>query len=545
MGFLGGVIGGAASSFGNYEDQQRNRKQALTDQEHEQALNEHNNTIATLQGKMAQVGPNHPDYGAYQNQLNQAVEDRTALFHPDQPGGAERLGKLIWAKLHGKEPQPETTTETTAATPGATLPPAPGTMGAAGPTLPSTPGVTIERPVITPAERATRNAQDTANGTPLPVNPQVQFRSQLKAALPNMSDEDLDNAVQIHAGVAAKPVAAKDEVWTSRGNPFKDKDGKWQQVQFSKTGETRNQPLADGYEQATKQSTSNANVQRREYAQAIYGDPDHALTFDDEQRMISAVKQAGAATTSSGHYAMVPDGQGGIRAVWTTATSSKKFGNAPAATGVASKASRATGPQGPGNVAENTPVTPKTAGAAKKAVAAAKPKADINDEVVQVQKDNEKPLANKASPGAMVGGHMTGPQSKAETNALDSAKGYLEVVSAGNGDPSGHKIDPVGSFGIVTSWLRGKVNRVTQTEINQVNNLGGVEMKLEGNYAKIVKGTMSPQQYQWFLKSARDNASSARQVSDFAQHKISDPTATPAPSPNAPAFDWNAHPVVK
>lgn len=539
MGFLGGVIGGAASSFGNYEDQQRNRKQALTDQEHEQALNDHNNTIATLQGKMAQVGPNHPDYGTYQNQLNQAVEDRTALFHPDQPGGAERLGKLIWAKLHGKEPQPETTTETTAATPGATLPAAPGTMGVAGPTLPSTPGVTIERPAITPAERTTRNAQDLANGAPAtPVNTSIQFRSQMKAAFPNASDEDLDKWTQIHAGVEAKPVAPKDEVWTSRGQPFQDPEsGDWMQPQFNKSGEPRNQPLP-GYAQATKQSQANAAVQRREYAQAAYGDPNHALTFGDEQNMIKLVKQAGTGTTTGGHFGQVPDKNGDIHTVWMPTSSSKNFGGVQPG-GKAAAAS----PTAPTSTPSAT--TPKTAGAAKKAVAAVKPKNDVNAEAVTIQDDISKPLATRASPGAIVGGRNTGAQTDALKKAQDADKGYLDVQKAGNGDPSGHKVDPVGSQQIVLAWLRGRVNRVTATEIAAVNNLGGLEMKMEGNYAKIVKGTMSPQQYQWFLKSARDNSETARQVANFSSGKGPNPTAPAAPSANAPAFDWNAHPVVK
>lgn len=89
---------------------------------------------------------------------------------------------------------------------------------------------------------------------------------------------------------------------------------------------------------------------------------------------------------------------------------------------------------------------------------------------------------------------------------------YDDVYKAGGGRGDGSLIDPVGSQGIIMAWLRGRVNRVTATEIANVNNLGGAEMKLEGNIVRVVKGTMSPQQYQWFLDSAKRNYDTAQEI---------------------------------
>jgi hypothetical protein len=75
---------------------QQSDKSRLSDEEHQQALQEKNQSIAALQAKMAEVGPNHPEYAGLQDQLSRVMEDRTALYHPNQPGGLERLGAALW-----------------------------------------------------------------------------------------------------------------------------------------------------------------------------------------------------------------------------------------------------------------------------------------------------------------------------------------------------------------------------------------------------------------------------------------------------------------
>jgi hypothetical protein len=125
------------------------------------------------------------------------------------------------------------------------------------------------------------------------------------------------------------------------------------------------------------------------------------------------------------------------------------------------------------------------------------------------------------------------PQSNAAKKQVDaSEKSYLDVQKAGaNGS-----LDPVGSQGVVLSWLRGRVNRVTATEIASVRNLGGIFDKFDGNVSSLEKGTMSPQQYQWFLRSAKQNYENDKQVASKydapapkadGKHKVGESKAFP------------------
>lgn len=99
------------------------------------------------------------------------------------------------------------------------------------------------------------------------------------------------------------------------------------------------------------------------------------------------------------------------------------------------------------------------------------------------------------------------PQSTTAKKAVDTAENsYLDVQKASQ-DPT-----PVGDQGVILAWLRGRVNRVTTTEIQAVNNLGGARMKLEGNVVRIQSGKMTDQQRKWFLRSAKDNYDNALKV---------------------------------
>jgi hypothetical protein len=122
------------------------------------------------------------------------------------------------------------------------------------------------------------------------------------------------------------------------------------------------------------------------------------------------------------------------------------------------------------------------------------------------------PPISRSSGGAGSKAKTSPAQTKAEETVDAAEAAYLDVLGAGGPDGRGNNLDPIGSAGVVLSWLRGRVNRVTQTEINMVNNLGGAEMKLEGNVAHIVKGTISPKQYQYFLASTKRNLDIAKQV---------------------------------
>jgi hypothetical protein len=99
------------------------------------------------------------------------------------------------------------------------------------------------------------------------------------------------------------------------------------------------------------------------------------------------------------------------------------------------------------------------------------------------------------------------PQSNKAKAAVDTAEAAYDDVQKASKDPT-----PVGDQGVILAWLRGRVNRVTASEIAAVNNLGGAEMKLEGNIVRIVSGKMTDQQRKWFLKSAKDNFDNAKDV---------------------------------
>jgi hypothetical protein len=134
--------------------------------------------------------------------------------------------------------------------------------------------------------------------------------------------------------------------------------------------------------------------------------------------------------------------------------------------------------------------------------------------------------SNKPAAAPKVVGHRRSPAETKADEAVDAAEAsYLDVQKASAGDPTGHNLNPVSSQGIILAWLRGRVNRVTTAEIQQVNNLGGMVVKLEGTRMRWVKGTMSPEQYRWFLKSAKDNYETAKTVAS----KYSAPKSSNAP----------------
>lgn len=116
----------------------------------------------------------------------------------------------------------------------------------------------------------------------------------------------------------------------------------------------------------------------------------------------------------------------------------------------------------------------------------------------------------KAAGGTWVGPPIAQGRTPASDKALaavDTAEGaYSEVLKAA------HNTNPVDSQGVILSWLRGKVNRVTATEIAAVRNLGGVFDKFDGTVSSVEHGTMTPKQISWFVKNAKDNLDTARKV---------------------------------
>lgn len=95
-----------------------------------------------------------------------------------------------------------------------------------------------------------------------------------------------------------------------------------------------------------------------------------------------------------------------------------------------------------------------------------------------------------------------------EKNERAAELAYREVLKAAT------NTNPVDSQNMVMAWLKGKVGRVTQTEIGMVRNLGSLFEKFDGTWNSITKGTMSPTQISWFVKNARENYEAAQAVVD-------------------------------
>ena len=100
-------------------------------------------------------------------------------------------------------------------------------------------------------------------------------------------------------------------------------------------------------------------------------------------------------------------------------------------------------------------------------------------------------------------------EATAANKNVDIAQNSLLDVQKASQDPT-----PVGDQGIVLAWLRGRVNRVTATEIAAVNNLGGAQLKMEANLVRIASGKMTDQQRNWFLQSAQNNYDNAVTVAN-------------------------------
>jgi len=228
---------------------------------------------------------------------------------------------------------------------------------------------------------------------------------------------------------------------------------------------------------------------RPAYIRAKYGDnptPEQILAGTAEYN------QTYAGTTSATHEAPIVGADGVVHIVPVHSTSSKTF-NAP----VSSSA-----PQLPSSLAG--------------------PNARLNA---------KKPISKQVPTGDRVLPFLKAtPAGTVAKKAVDTAENsLLDVQKAGaNGN-----LDPVGSQGIVLAWLRGRVNRVTQPEINSVRNLGGIFDKFDGNMSSLTQGTMTPKQYQWFLRSAKDNYDNALTVAK----KYNQPVSSQAPQLHEYAID--------
>jgi hypothetical protein len=108
-----------------------------------------------------------------------------------------------------------------------------------------------------------------AEATPAPANALADWRKQLHEAIPSLSDEDLDKAVKVHAGVAPKPGVEKpdvDETWTPDGQPYAGPGGAMVQNFKNKAGEIQARPVPAGTPTKTPpQSTAQQELMIRSW----------------------------------------------------------------------------------------------------------------------------------------------------------------------------------------------------------------------------------------------------------------------------------------
>lgn len=252
-----------------------------------------------------------------------------------------------------------------------------------------------------------------------------------------------------------------------------------------------------------------------DFMAAAYGSHPTAQQYEEGRRAWAA---ANAGVTTGTHVIQVPQPDGSIKMYQVQTSSQKHIPGAPETSSLPS--TRQDVPGLPRSTSEEPiqaqgEVLPPEKPRQQKTAAELKSMKPTSTKTAKAPNTNQpKTKGTNKTRGQMingavkelgtVGGRMTQPQIKAK-EALDTARSAYQDVQRAAADPT-----PVGDQGVILAWLRGRVNRVTTTEIKQVNNLGGAQMKLEGNIVRLVSGKMTDAQRSWFLQSARNNYEIAR-----------------------------------
>jgi hypothetical protein len=130
------------------------------------------------------------------------------------------------------------------------------------------------------------------------------------------------------------------------------------------------------------------------------------------------------------------------------------------------------------------------------------------------------------------------PASDDANKKLNAAQASYEEVAK-----AAHSTNPVDSQGIILSWLRGKVNRVTATEIAAVKNLGGIFDKFDGSLSSVEHGVMTPKQISWFAKNAKDNLDIARHITSQYRNPIQGAQPGAQPGATDSGGDWRSRAI--
>jgi hypothetical protein len=228
---MGAFAAGLSAGFAR-GSQGREHKQMLSDQEFQTNLADAQQHIAGLTQKLGTIAPTSTEYADTQGQLANAIQARTALFHPAvHPNAVQELGKAVGQHLHLIHPDlpaavvsPETTTETS----GVQLP-------AGAPQLPATSTTTkVQGPPQTPAQlKAMAQAHMVASGLPTYQPSPLSVEEQHRAAM-------------VNAGLAP-PVTAENWKLLPGAKPYKGSDGTYYTTEVDTAGNLRPSPMPQGF----------------------------------------------------------------------------------------------------------------------------------------------------------------------------------------------------------------------------------------------------------------------------------------------------------
>lgn len=484
---------------------ERNRQ--LSDEEREGKSNQLMQGMQLARQKLATLEPNSPEHTQLSSELQQAQGEWNNLFHPSQgPSALQHLGRIVSEKFLGHKPQAPTpdaprivptagqAAQPATAAPGM-VPAVTGTTGmTTSPALPAIqPGVQLT-PAKLKGDAFLAKFQQDATPKPQETNPYLLIHQQALAA--GASPQDAENAVLQKLGIRAKPVAEKEETWAQYGKPVQV-DGKWVQPFKNKQGEIENRPTPGGYAPpAPAASTSALSTQRREYAQAAYGDPNHPLTLTDETNLLRTLKEAQTGTNTTATIRFVPQPDGSIKAVPVTTTSSKNFGAKPLPPGSASAS--------PAAPATTTPTAAQTPAALKSQVAAKRTQTSPAGVVSH----------GWVKAGETVGGRPTAPQTMADKDVVTATKlDSLATQAEQTKEPGQQKQ-------LALALIKAMAGRVNMQEYGVYTKGYGVENTVDGLIQGIENGGLAPGVLHQLVNDARANLTAAKAAQTASRQPI-------------------------
>lgn len=368
----------------NSLDEHQQRKQRLSDMERQTRFDQYSQDIAGIQSNLGKMTPGSPEYIDLAGKLKQAQADRVSLFHPDTQGldGIRHLIRLIRGKGSAPAVAPGGTPNFSTG-PGDTGSPMSEQIPAVGGT-PTSPGP------LTPAQAkqqmADRAAGFTLAATPQQQNPFLVEAKQLKDA--GFSDEQIQKVQQIRVGLEAKAVPEKPDKYQGQLTTTTDAQGKQHYWRV---------PLAPGADpeevdfNGQKVDPKNSSVPKvgsfGDFMIQAYGVHPTAEQYADGNKRWAESK---AGATVGEHVVLVPQPDGSIKAIVVQTTSAKTFGGGAAAPADLKKKAAANLPPNMKPAAPTAPPKPRGAGV--------------------------------VGGGDVVGGKLTAPQEKAQTDYQEAFK---------------------------------------------------------------------------------------------------------------------------